>query len=67
MSVLLDGVSVKDKVTALQTKINRLEGQVARLQARIDVLERKQGISRPRPVFGGKHDEESEDVQCAVC
>lgn len=67
MSALLEGASVKDKVKALQTKVNRLEGQVTRLLARIDVLERRQGIARPRPVLGGKHDAESEDVQCVVC
>lgn len=67
MSVLLDGDSVKDKVTTLQNKVNRLEGHVARLQSRIDVLERRQGIARPRPVIGGNHAEESEDVHCVVC
>ena len=67
MSALLDGSSVNDKVTTLQTKVNRLEGEIARLLARVDVLERRQGIARPRPVIGGKHAEESEDVQCAIC
>lgn len=67
MSVLLEGTSVKEKVEALQKKVNRLEGEVARLNARLNAVERRQGISRPRSAgFDSKHVQDSEDVQCLV-
>lgn len=67
MSVLLEDNSLKHQLAALQKKVTRLESELKRTHARLQVLEGKAGVSR-QPAFA-KHGEvvrEGEDVQCSV-
>lgn len=79
MSVLIDNDTLKDKVIALQKKVIRLESELTRVHARLQVLEGVRGAPRgaprggprggPRlPKFGadGEVVGEGEDVQCAI-
>lgn len=67
MSVLLESSSLKDKVTALQKKVIRLESELKRVHARLQTLEGRRGVPRP-PAFSpdGQVVGEGEDVQCVV-
>lgn len=66
MSVLLEGKSWTQKVTALEQKVARLEAQVRQALRRVTALERKQGVPPPRS-GGGTEDAAEEDVQCRMC
>ena len=67
MSVLLEGKSWTQKVTALEQKVARLEAQVRQALRRVTALERKQGVAPPPRSAGDTGNAGEEDVQCRVC
>lgn len=67
MSVLLEDNSFKHKLAALQKKVARLESELKRTHARLQVLERRAGVARQTAIAkDGEVVREGEDVQCRV-
>lgn len=67
MSVLLENTTLKDQVAALQKKVARLESELNRTHARLQVLEGRRGVPKqPTYSSNGEVVGEGEDVQCLV-